>query len=150
MQHKPDSPPASAVDAPPDLAGFLARGAAFFIDFFLLSLLEAILLLGSRATAGSLVLVALGAAYFWFCWVDRNGQTLGNRVMRIRVIKSNGKALTTADALLRYAGYIINSLPFLFGIGWAWAVMDGKRQGWHDKLAGTIVINAPPVENPPA
>ena len=34
------------------------------------------------------------------------------------------------------------------GAGLAWVVFDGRRQGWHDKIAGTLVINTPEAGGP--
>jgi uncharacterized RDD family membrane protein YckC len=40
----------------------------------------------------------------------------------------------------RYLAYFIAALPL--GLGFIWAAFDKKKQGWHDKLAGTMVIRA--------
>lgn len=148
----PDDAPPAAPDAPPPeltrlvLAGFLPRGIAFLVDFAILALVESVLLFGSNATAGGVLWIVLGGVYQWYFLVDRDGQTPGKMLMRIRVVKVDGKPLQTQDALLRYLGYVINALPFLFGLGWAWAVIDARRQGWHDKLARTLVITTRPPE----
>ena len=42
--------------------------------------------------------------------------------------------------IVRYIGYTVNTV--VFGIGWIWAAFDKDKQGWHDKLAGTVVIKA--------
>jgi uncharacterized RDD family membrane protein YckC len=126
--------------SPLELAGFVPRAVAFMIDFLLLVIVETVLLFGSDATSGGLVSIVVGGAYQWYFLVDRGGQTLGKMFMRIRVIKTDGSALTTPDALLRYGGYLINFIPFLMGMGWFWALVDRRRQGWHDKLARTIVV----------
>lgn len=122
------------------LAGLFPRGLAFLVDAMILVLVESFLLIGSSAATGGVLWLALWAAYEWYFLVDRNGQTPGKMLMRIRVVKVDGSPLKTPDALLRYLGYVINSLPFVFGMGWAWAVIDSRRQGWHDKLARTLVV----------
>ena len=66
------------------------------------------------------------------------GQTLGKMIIGTRVVKPNGDLLGWRDALLRAFGYILNG--FTFGIGFAWLLVDDKRQGWHDKIAKTIVV----------
>ncbi len=38
----------------------------------------------------------------------------------------------------RYFAYFISTLPF--GLGFFWVAFDSKKQGWHDKLAGTVVV----------
>ena len=40
--------------------------------------------------------------------------------------------------ILRYFAYYISMIPF--GLGFFWVVWDKKKQGWHDKIAGTLVI----------
>ncbi|MBW2651381.1 MAG: RDD family protein [Deltaproteobacteria bacterium] len=37
-----------------------------------------------------------------------------------------------------WVGYIISKLPFF--LGFIWVAFDGRKQGWHDKIAGTYVI----------
>ncbi|PIP08224.1 MAG: hypothetical protein COX51_04865, partial [Syntrophobacteraceae bacterium CG23_combo_of_CG06-09_8_20_14_all_50_8] len=46
--------------------------------------------------------------------------------------------MTYGIAFLRWIGYFISALPLY--IGFLWVAFDGKKQGWHDKLAGTVVI----------
>ncbi|MBN1679155.1 MAG: RDD family protein [Anaerolineae bacterium] len=133
-----------------ELAGLLPRAAAFLMDFLLLWLIEMVLLFGSSAPAGSPVLIVIGAVYQWFFLTRRDGQTIGKRLMKIRVIRTDGKPLTTNNALIRYTGYYLNLLPFVFGMGLLWAALDVYRQGWHDKLARTYVIKvSPPVTTMP-
>jgi len=60
--------------------------------------------------------------------------------MNVRVVREDGAPLTFVHVLVRYIGYTINSLVFM--LGWIWAFFDSKKQGWHDKLAGTIVVKA--------
>ena len=59
--------------------------------------------------------------------------------MKIRVIKVDGSPISDSDAVIRYMGTIINYIGF---IGWLWALVDSNRQGWHDKMAQTYVVNA--------
>jgi len=127
-----------------NLAGLLPRAVAITIDGLILLVMEWLLLLGSEAAVGGILGVVLGGAYFWFFWTDRAGQTPGKMLMKIRVVKLDGGPLSTADSLMRYGGYLINALPFFFGLGWMWAFIDPRRQGWHDKLARTCVVVAEP------
>jgi hypothetical protein len=41
----------------------------------------------------------------------------------------------------RYAGYTVSVLPLGFGL--VWVGWDPRKQGWHDKLAGTVVVRQP-------
>ena len=44
----------------------------------------------------------------------------------------------TGQFIVRYIGYFVSSL--LFGLGFLWVAFDRRKQGWHDKMAGTVVI----------
>lgn len=66
------------------------------------------------------------------------GQTIGKMVMGICVIRQNGQPLRFSDAALRAFMYLFNNITF--GIGFIWGLIDEKRQGWHDKVAKTLVI----------
>lgn len=39
--------------------------------------------------------------------------------------------------LVRYAGYFVSM--FALGLGFIWIGVDRRKQGWHDKIAGTVV-----------
>ncbi len=49
-----------------------------------------------------------------------------------------GKKIDFQQALLRYIAYTISLIPF--GLGFLWVLWDKRKQGWHDKIAGTVVI----------
>ena len=68
-------------------------------------------------------------------WV-LSGQTPGKWVLGVRVMRKDGTRLTLGNALLRQVGYWISAI---FCLGFLWILFDNKRQGFHDKLAGTIV-----------
>lgn len=38
----------------------------------------------------------------------------------------------------RYFAYILSAIPL--GLGFLWVAFDPKKQAWHDKLAGTVVV----------
>jgi uncharacterized RDD family membrane protein YckC len=120
-----------------NLAGIGERFLALLIDGIITGVIVGVLT-GVGKGAGSAAGWIVGAIYYWYFWTQQNGQTLGQRLMNIRVVKKNGEPMTAADAIVRYIGYYINSVVFL--IGWIWALFDADRQGWHDKLANTIVV----------
>lgn len=65
--------------------------------------------------------------------------TPGKMVLGVKIVDANtmGKA-STGKLLVRYLGYYISMLPLLLGIFWVgW---DKRKQGWHDKIAGTLVV----------
>jgi uncharacterized RDD family membrane protein YckC len=78
-----------------------------------------------------------GTAYFtWFHWIG--GRTPGKMLLGLRVIQVSGDPMTPGVAFLRWVGYLISG-P-LFCLGFLWIAFDGRKQGWHDKIAATLVI----------
>ena len=58
--------------------------------------------------------------------------------MGIRVVGPNGEYPTFWRSIRRYIGYLLIALSL--GIGFLWVLIDKRRQGWDDKLAGTFVV----------
>jgi uncharacterized RDD family membrane protein YckC len=50
----------------------------------------------------------------------------------------NGEKVDIVRALLRYVGLIISFLVVLLGV--IWVAFDARKQGWHDKIASTVVV----------
>ncbi len=48
-----------------------------------------------------------------------------------------GKKPTLIQFVLRYVSYFLSCIFFL---GFIWIAFDKKKQGWHDKIAGTVVV----------
>jgi uncharacterized RDD family membrane protein YckC len=85
-----------------------------------------------------LFLVVLVAAYFVVCW--SRGGTVGMRVLGLELVNAEtGARIGVLRAVLRYVGYVIGAL--LCYLGWIWVAFDEYKQGWHDKLANTIVVH---------
>lgn len=122
-----------------ELADVGTRFIALLIDNIILGMITGLLFSSARWGGGAVGLL-VGLAYYWYFWTRQDGQTLGNRLLNIRVIKTDGSPLSDSDAVLRYIGYYINSA--VFAIGWFWAFFDSENQGWHDKIASTYVIRA--------
>lgn len=116
-----------------------SRVVSIIIDGVILGLIFGVLFSFSRDVGGLLGFL-VGLAYNWYFWTRRDGQTPGKQLMNLRVVKEDGSALTDTDAVLRFIGYYINSAVIM--IGWIWAFFDEKQQGWHDKIAKTIVVKA--------
>ena len=67
------------------------------------------------------------------------GQTPGKRIMSLHVVHENGEAVDWETASIRFLiGYPVSLLPL--GLGFYWALVDKNNQAWHDKIAGTLVI----------
>ncbi len=75
--------------------------------------------------------------YYVGFWVS-SGQTIGKFITGIKVSKADGTRLSWGSAILRYIGYLISAVAL--SIGFLWLAFDKKRQGWHDKMAGTLVV----------
>jgi membrane associated rhomboid family serine protease/uncharacterized RDD family membrane protein YckC/Tfp pilus assembly protein PilF len=89
----------------------------------------------------AIVSMAVGTIYYTYYWTKRDGQTPGKRRMGLRVAAINGGPITLGMALSRYIiGYSLNGLTL--GTGWLMIVYDAQHQGLHDRLAGTVVVNA--------
>jgi uncharacterized RDD family membrane protein YckC len=120
------------------LADIGTRFEALLIDALILSAISGLSFVGARGLGLSLSFLIV-PIYYWFFLTRNNGQTPGKRLMKIRVIKANGASISDSDAVIRYIGYVVNNFFF---IGWAWALFDDNRQGWHDKIAETYVVKS--------
>jgi uncharacterized RDD family membrane protein YckC len=87
------------------------------------------------------VVLLVSVSYFPFFW-SRTGQTPGMRFFRLRVVRdADGSKINGSTAIVRLIGLWISFLIFYLGI--IWILVDSRRRGWHDLLAGTIVIHQP-------
>jgi uncharacterized RDD family membrane protein YckC len=152
----PPRPAASAMRPDIDrtrLASIGLRCSAFLLDYILTILIPAITVLIAvyckrrlGATGLASVILIIGylatAALFLFNIIylcERDGRSFGKRFIGIRIIRSDGSKVTYKTAVLRHlVGYPISI--FFGGLGIWWALWDGHQQGWHDKLAGTLVV----------
>jgi uncharacterized RDD family membrane protein YckC len=84
--------------------------------------------------AASIVVIVAYPIVFW----SLAGQTPGKAVMGLRIVRLDGKRMTVWRAVVRYVGSWLAALPL--GLGFIWILLDKRRQGWHDKIAGTCVV----------
>ena len=72
--------------------------------------------------------------------------TPGKMIFKATIVdaKTGGKP-TLKQWIIRYLGYFVSLIPF--GLGYFWVAFDKKKQGFHDKLAKTVVIQ-PKVIDP--
>jgi uncharacterized RDD family membrane protein YckC len=98
--------------------------------------------LAALATIALFLLTTLvGLLYFPWFWV-RSGRTPGMRLFHLRVVRDrDGGPISWGTALLRLIGYWVSA--FVFYIGFVWILFDERRRGWHDLIAGTVVIEEP-------
>ncbi len=81
------------------------------------------------------IIPAIAVIVFW----TYKQATPGKMAISSKVVdaKTGGKA-TTWQLVIRYIGYFIASIPLFIGI--IWVAFDSRKQGWHDKIAGTVVV----------
>ena len=85
-----------------------------------------------------LLIGLIGMAYFVIAWA-RGGQTLGMKMLGIRVVRDrDGGRVGWGAAIVRLIGFYIGGA--IFYLGFIWIFIDARRRGWHDILAGTVVI----------
>lgn len=78
-------------------------------------------------------------AAIWF-WRARQA-TPGKMALRLRIVDADsGQTLSTGQCVGRYFAYLVSMLPL--GMGFVWIAFDRRKQGWHDKLAGSVVVRA--------
>ena len=62
-------------------------------------------------------------------------------LLSLRVVDAKtGNSLSVGQSIVRYIGYFVAGIPF--GLGIFWVGFDSKKQGWHDKIAGTVVVRS--------
>lgn len=132
-ESSPEQKAAEADAAGLPRAGFWIRFLATAIDAFLFIFIGAITQMLALGLAG-------WALYQVGMWTWK-GTTLGGIVLGIKGTREDGRPMDFAVALVRHlASYLSAAALFL---GFFWAGWDKKKQSWHDKIAGTVVVKVP-------
>ena len=128
--------------------GFWIRVVAYIIDAIILGVIGGVIDVifhvnlsdpnsGSYQAANG-VNFLISAGYFigfWTAWSASPGQ----RLLKLRVVDANTtQPVTVGKAVLRYIGLVISF--FVCFIGVIWVAFDARKQGWMDKIAGTVVL----------
>ena len=82
----------------------------------------------------------MSLAYFAGMWTWK-GTTVGGIVLCLKVARLDGRPLTFVVALVRALAAAF-SVIVLF-LGFLWIAWDADKQGWHDRIAGTVVLRLP-------
>ena len=135
-----------------EYAGFWIRTWATIIDNILISMITTPLLLAIYGPGyyksdnpnsiddpvyyiTTWVIPAIAVIAFWIT----KQATPGKMAISAKIVDArSGNAPNTGQLIGRYFGYFLSALPL--GLGFFWVAFDGKKQGWHDKLAGTVVV----------
>ena len=136
-----------------EYVGFWARVGATLIDTILMALVLFPLLTaiyGSgywespepvQGPADFLLSWVLPAVVVIVFWVARQA-TPGKMLIKARIVDAEtGESIGPGKAIGRYFAYLVSTLPIC--LGYLWVAFDKRKQGWHDKLAGTVVVRRP-------
>ena len=130
--------------------GFWARVLATLIDSVLIMAITLPPLLGIYGLAYlesgktfegpadiliSNILPMVAIILFW----AKKQATPGKMAISAKIVnaKTGGKP-SKKQCVGRYFAYILSAIPL--GLGFLWVAIDPKKQAWHDKLAGTVVV----------
>jgi hypothetical protein len=92
--------------------------------------------------------IAAWALYYYFACESGGGQTLGKRLMKIRVVGLDGKPAGMGDIAVRTVLRLIDGL-FLYLVGLIVMLVTGERRGrLGDLAAGTMIVSADPAKAP--
>lgn len=89
-------------------------------------------------TVLGIMTLAVTVLYFIFFWVKRGG-TLGQTLLGMRVAReADGSPIGWSTAIVRYVMMLISFLIFYLGV--IWVAFEPRKRGWHDMVAGTVVV----------
>lgn len=142
------------------LASPVLRLAALLLDWMvimaawsLLALLLTLLKAVSWDASQGLMVVAffvLSRGYDIYAEWAWRGQTLGKRVLRLRVVDARGLRLNFTQCLLRNLLRFIDGLPVAYAVGGVTALLNPRGQRLGDLVAGTLVVHEPAERAPDA
>lgn len=122
-----------------EYAGFWKRFIAHIIDGFVLLLIGYSI---SKLNKDTYILGLLDmlVSFFYYVGLESSEKqaTLGKLVMNIKVTDTNGRRIGFGQATIRYLGKILSG--FLLMIGYLMVAFTEKKQGLHDLIAKTYVI----------
>jgi uncharacterized RDD family membrane protein YckC len=105
---------------------------------WLANLADAMLGLSSAIIFIFIFVTSISIAYFTY-FHGATGRTPGKMLLGLQVVSADGTPISFGTAFLRAVGYLV-SWAMGLNLGFIWAAFDKKKQGWHDKIAGTVVI----------
>lgn len=136
IYHDKLMPPANFDQLPPD-----ERWIVFFSlvsDFFEYAMATNLWEKAAANYAFQFLIVGLITVPFWM-W---KAATPGKMMMGMRVVdEETHEKPGFLQSTIRFLGYVISLLPLMFGV--LWIGWNHKKRGWHDMIAGTVVIKDP-------
>jgi uncharacterized RDD family membrane protein YckC len=89
---------------------------------------------------GTIIFVTVGLLWLYSTLLEGfNGQSLGKRIVGLKVVRTDGKKMSYDHAAIRNFGKVLPLLPFDLAIGWT--ITNKEFMRYFDKFAGTTVIN---------
>ena len=135
-----------------EIAGIGSRFLAQFIDVLIITVIQIVITIGAGALGGifnsiqvfGLVEVILTfiliTGYFLISEAAWNGQTLGKRYVRLRVVGDQGEPLTIGQAAIRNLIRVVDFLPAFYAIGIIAMFSNRRSKRLGDFAAGTLVV----------
>lgn len=131
-------------------AGFFIRVGAAIVDTIILLVLTLPILFliyggdywtdesivqGTWDLLLSYIFPAVAVIAFWLY----KSATPGKMLTSMKIVDAKtGNPPGLGQCIIRYIGYFVAMIPFFIGI--LWILFDKRKQGWHDKIAGTLVV----------
>lgn len=132
-------PPTPATGPSGPRAGFGQRFAAYLLDSLILWALFLVIAYGIDVAFGYAVYFLGSIAYFTYLDGGPAGQTLGKKALGIRVIDfQRGGSIGYGRGFIRWIGLVVSGIPLW--LGFFWVLWDKEKQGWMDKMAGSVVV----------
>ena len=134
------------------LSSLKKRAAAFLIDFAIISAITVTIVFVPQALSLSpatflnggisvVLFTTIGLLWLYSTLLEGfNGQSLGKRVMGLKVVRTDGKKMSYDHAAVRNFGKILPLLPFDLLVG-MWRIKNCEFMRYFDKFAGTTVID---------
>lgn len=110
-------------------AGFWRRFAAFLLDWLIIGAVSSLLPAAS---------VLVSWLYYAVLESSEKQATAGKMALSMVVTDVNGNRISFVTATVRYFSKILSAI--VLGLGFVWIAVDSRKQGWHDKMAGTFVV----------
>jgi uncharacterized RDD family membrane protein YckC len=116
-------------------AGFWIRIAASLLDLLLVALTTR--LVPDHFQPNFLLLFAVYCCVLWAL----KGTTIGGIVCGLKVVRLDDRRVDWPTAIVRALGGFLSLVAA--GIGFIWVAFDDQKQSWHDKIAGTTIVQVP-------
>lgn len=127
-----------------DLACISAATSSISLLLRLAAIISQDLFMALIILASFLISIGYGIACEWL-W---RGQTVGKRLLRLRVVDQQGLKLEFSQVLIRNLLRVLDSLPLLYLVGGIASLVSGRCQRLGDLAAGTIVVRTPQARLP--